>query len=277
MPKPLHELQLDTMLSKSFSFQALNTAQALGMLDMLAQYAKLKAEFKAQPRIELKIAMLEKSAQLHQKIQQASLEVASLASELDCEEERADQIAAYLRDKENEFESRLTASAIIVGALGAVSSGILITSGKQGNQVEYIGIGTGLIEAVLGAIILKNTKKAHFYHPRNVLSDIWYGPAVSNFFPPSVWYYLNYENPQTNTPSIRKQIVELWVKYGQLAYKKQKDLDRFHKLLFGKGGIYTADELTSRANMFDQLESQINLMKQDLKHLSLALERWINE
>lgn len=45
------------------------------------------------------------------------------------------------------------------------------------------------------------------------------------------------------------------------------------ELYFGEGGKYSAEQLSTRADMLDQLESHINLMKQDLRKLSIEIEQ----
>jgi hypothetical protein len=59
--------------------------------------------------------------------------------------------------------------------------------------------------------------------------------------------------------------------------QKEKKKEKVYTLFFGEGGKYTADQLTNRANMHDQIEAQINLMKQDLKLLALELEKINNK
>jgi hypothetical protein len=58
--------------------------------------------------------------------------------------------------------------------------------------------------------------------------------------------------------------------YDEVKEKHRAELrDRF----FGTGGRYNSDELTNRANMYEQLNSEINLMLQDLKDLSFEIEK----
>jgi hypothetical protein len=78
---------------------------------------------------------------------------------MDCEEERADQIATYLKGKDNNIVTKLTVAAIITGASGAVASGLL-TKNKTGS---YVGVATALLEATFGALILFNKHKISFY------------------------------------------------------------------------------------------------------------------
>ena len=45
-------------------------------------------------------------------------------------------------------------------------------------------------------------------------------------------------------------------------------------MYFGKGGLYTSEQLKNRADMMDQVEAFITLMKQDLKELAIEIEKW---
>ena len=44
-------------------------------------------------------------------------------------------------------------------------------------------------------------------------------------------------------------------------------------MYFGNGGQYGADELDNRADMLDQTESYVTLMKQDLKTLMAEIAK----
>lgn len=281
LPKPIHTLDIDTVLTNRFSFQSLNAANAIGLLDLLTEYVNLKKDYKISPTLEKRIEIVELSQKINQRINISSLEISAVASEMDCEEERADQIATYLKGKEDDAETKLTVGAIVVGGVGAITAGVLLAKGDLGNAPEFIGIGAGLSEATLGVLILLNKRKVEFYHSRNALKDIWFAPETSTIFPQSVWYYLTYEKPNGSTKSLRQQLVDKWLGFGQIADTKEKNKEKVYSLFFGEGGKYTADQLTNRANMHDQIEAQINLMKQDLKLLALELEKlnyeWQNQ
>lgn len=271
MPQPIHTLTVDSVLATQLSFRSLNVANAIGVLDLMSDYVAVQKKYKKNPTIENRLTQLEMVQKLNQRINNASLEVSAVSSEMDCEEERTSQIADFLKGKEDETESKLTVGAIIIGATGAIASGLLIDKGNTG---DYIGLGTGITEATLGLLILRNKRNIEFYHHRNALRDIWEGHPVSAIFPPAVWYYLNYSNPnESEKVSFRREIIEKWMNFGQIADEKSKKKTQLLELYFGNGGKYSAQELDNRANMYDQLESQINLMKQDLKALSTELEK----
>lgn len=277
LPKPIHTIDIDTVLTTHFSFQSLNAANAIGLIDLLTDFATLNRDYRVRPTIEKRIEIIEVSQKINQRINISSLEISAVASEMDCEEERADQIATYLKGKEDNAATKLTVGAIVTGAVGAISAGILLTNGDISNTPEFIGIGVGLTEATLGILILFNKRKVQFYHPRNVLKDIWIGPEASSVFPTSVWYYMTYKDPTKNNQSLRQQLVDDWLGFGQIADTKEKNKEKIYALYFGEGGKYTAEKLTNRANMHDQIESYIKLMKQDLNQLAIELEKFTFE
>ncbi len=259
LPQPLHAVSIDPALANHLNSGNLHIANALGLLPDLAQYITLKKDIQPSD-LERRLTVLELKQRVDHKINIASLEVSAVASEMDCEEERTSQVANYLKGSESETESKLTIAAIVVGAAGAIATGGLIESDAASNTV---GIATGITEASLGLLMLFNNRKIVFYHKRNALREVWEWKPVSSNFPPFVWYYLTYRDPNKGTPSIRETIVEKWKNFGQIS----------DSVYFGDGGKYTTDQLVNRADMYDQLESHITLMKQDLKALSLAVDR----
>lgn len=273
LPLPIYTLKLDTALTSRFSFQSLNAANAIGVLDLLKRYIELQAEFQKQHSTELRLDLIELSQKIHQKINQSSIEISAVAGEIDCEEERADQVANFLKNIEDDIETKLTVGAIVVGATGALVTGILLANGYVGSLGEQIGILAGITEGVLGLSILLTKKKIFFQHHRNPLKDIWEGRKTSEIFPKSIWYYLNYFDPNIpEKPSLRYQIIERWMSFGQISLASSKTKRKLIELYFGDGGYYSAEQLYNRANMLDQLEAAINLMQQDLKVLALEFE-----
>lgn len=267
LPEPIDQIELDTALSSRFDSNSLNVAHAIGILSDLTAYVNVHKDFQQNPTLANRLDLLALSQKINQRINVSSLEISAVASEIDCEEERADQIASYLKGKEDNAETKFTVGAIVVGAAGAIAAGWLLASGNETNVPDFIGIGAGVTEATLGLAILLNKRKVNFDHSRNALSEIWEGQQTSTLFPPFVWYYLNYESQDQD--SLRDQIIQRWMSFERV----NKNKKNIYNILFGKGGTYTAEQLVTRANMLDQLEAHISLMKQDLKGLALELER----
>ncbi len=273
LPEALMAHRLDTVLTNRFSMQSLHVANAIGILDYTRQYILARRAYVDSSSLENRLRLLEMNQYINQRINMASLEVSAVASELDCEEERTAQIANYLKNIEDDAETRLTVGVIVTGAVGAIVSGLLLVKNKEEQAVEYIGLGTGIAEAFLGVAILLNKRKVYFEHERNALRDIWEGRETSVIFPEAIWFYLNNHNPAVQEKySLRYKIIEKWMGFGQIADAGKKDRRKLLNLYFGDGGKYSSEQLRNRANMYDQLESYINLMKQDLKRLAVEFD-----
>ena len=108
--------------------------------------------------------------------------------------------------------------------------------------------------------------------PRNLLAEVWGEKPTSELFPPSVWYMLT-EPAFSNSgqTALAHNTRQRWQHYGQLARPESKQGKALATLLFGAGGQYSADQLTVRANMLNELQSAVRLLNQELQGLLLAL------
>lgn len=266
---------LDTGLVRRFSPASRHTAHVFGLLSALAAYAQARRQYQRQPTLAGRVAVLEQRQQLSQRLTQAQLDVATVAAQLDCQEEQADQLAGFMADRAAVAETRLTAASIVVGAVGSLAVGALFFNSKGGKADELIGIGTGLAGAGLGLKIFRNARHPPTVlvaHPRNPLAAVWTGDNAAGLFPPAVWYYLTQPHPAApGQPPVRERLRADWTRYGQLGPDNSKERARLTQLFFGAGGAYTAAELGTRADMHDELESQVNLLQRDLARLSREL------
>lgn len=257
LPRPLHTLSIEQDLAKQLGPGNLNIANALGLLPDLTQYIRLKKDLEPGD-FERRLSVLELKQRIDHRINIASLEVSAVASEMDCEEERTSQVANYLKGMESDMESKLTIAAVVVGATGAIATGGAVKNETASNAV---GIATGITEASLGLLMLFNNRKTDFQHKRNALREVWEGKPTSSNFPPFVWYYLTYRDPNKSIPSVRQAIIEKWENFGQISEEGNKEDDPNTPIYFRDGGRYTTAQLINRADMYDQLESHITLMK----------------
>lgn len=267
LPVALYQQQLSKRLTEKFDHNTLNMANAIGILDLIDKYMQLRTR-RDSTSVEARLRILEIKQDIDHRINAASIEISAVSSEMDCEEERVSQVANYLKGRQGDRESKLTKGAIVVGALGAILAGGVV---KNEGVSNTIGITAGIGEAGLGLMMIFNKESVEFHHKRNALKDVWDNVETSAIFPPLVWYYLKYKNPSVGQDkSLREQIVEKWTNLGQINLDPKKSSVQ---LFFGEGGKYSTDELENRADMYDQLESSITLMKQDLKALMLELDK----
>ena len=71
--------------------------------------------------------------------------------------------------------------------------------------------------------------------------------------------------------SIAHNTRQRWQHYGQLAHPTSKDGRVLTALLLGPGGPYSADQLTVRANMLNELQAAVRLLNQELQGLLVML------
>lgn len=272
IPRPIYNLQIDTALITRFNPKDLNLANAIGILDLLSDYINKINEVKECNSLQSQIDLINIRQEINNRIDLTSLEISSVTSELDCEEERINQISSYLKEREMQRETRLTVGSIILGSLTAIVAGVLVSSSDPGNISDYIGISVGLVDAAIGVMILTNKRKVELEHSRNVLREIWLATETSSVYPPSIWYYLNYKDPDNkNEISLREQLIENWKVFGQVSSTKNNSHNKGIEIYFSDGGSYSSEQLENRANMYDQIESTIKLMKQDLRNLTLSI------
>lgn len=250
-------LKIGEKLRQNFDLKIIDMAIALNMVTDLENY--LDDDKERLERLELKTRMIAK-------IMKMNLELHSLMSAIDCEEEKSDQIASYLEKALRKKERNLTVAAIITGAVVGVSAGIILASDNpQNDWAEYIGIAGGLTEVFLGLSILKLDRKVIIRHPKNILRDVYIAEERPIYFPPSTWYYFNSKKHSQQRISLKEQLVERWDTYNLT--------DEGMALLLSDGGTYSPDLLKNRSEMLDQLESQLSLISKDLLYFINHLQK----
>ncbi len=251
-------LALSPALVRQFSRHDLLVANAVAIIPQLQQLAqpnRLSVQDDEQIRQQMLTRLLS-----------AQTQIASLAAELDCEGERADQLATYLDEQDDRRIRRLTIGSVVVGAITTVVTAFI--SGDNADKIT--GISGGLASAALGgAAAFSSNQRVPFQHQRNLLTDVWEQKKTSSTYSPAVWYVLN-EKSFSNSQqySIAHNIRQRWLDY---VLSGTSDAER--ALYFGAGGAYRADDLHTRANMLNQLQSSVRLINQELQSLLLNLSK----
>ena len=268
-PQANVEAALSPTLLARYPRRMLLTANAVGLLPTLQALLALQKAARQQPGPAAELAVLRQRQLIAAQVALVSSTVASLAAELDCEGERADQVAGYLKNLDDRRTQRLNVLSIGIGAASGIGTTVI---DNQAGQYAF-GIGGGLLAAGLGLLTLRQQgHTAEFGHPRNLLADVWAEKPASDVFPPSVWYLLT--DPAFSNggqTSIAHNTRQRWQHYGQLAKPESKQGKALAALLFGPGGQYSADDLTVRANMLNELQSAVRLLNQELQGLLLTL------
>lgn len=262
-------LALTPALLARYPRRTLLTANALGLLPGLRQLLALQAAARQQPGPAAALAVAEQRQRLLAQVVLAGTTVGSMAAELDCEGERADQLATYLAKLDSRRVQRFNSFSLLAGAGSGIGATVAST---QGGQYGF-AIGGGVLTAALGLLALRPPKyTADFRHPRNLLTAVWTEQADPALWPPSLWYLLT--NPAFSNfgqASIAHNTRLRWQHYGPLAHSGSKASQQLAALLFGPGGTYSADQLTIRADLLNELQAAVRLFDQELQGLLLTL------
>ena len=189
----------------------------------------------------------------------AQLQVSATAAALDNEEERAEQVVDFMRERQDRREHRFTVASIVVGGLTSVISGIALAD-HRGDSSDWIGVVGGIAGVSLSLPSLLKPKKSRYEHRRNALAALWLDQNETGLFPPMVWRYIN-DRPEPGVATLRDELVDQWRQTG-----------RDNALYFSEGGRYTADELATRSAMLDQAESYVKQIQQAISEVATTLE-----
>lgn len=249
-------IQQDSILNANLSKHDILISNAIGIEVYLTAYLQIKKDTLKKLVLKQKIT---------DRLILTSIEINALASELDCNGERINKLADYVNGLNNKKTKNLTVASVTIGALTTVAA-VLVKNNNSSNAVAVSG---GLLSAGLGALtIAPKGKKIELKLQRNLLRNIWHNDNSNRAYPNSIWIIINekqFSNSGKN--DLQESIKNRWLQYnfdGKIDAKTQK-------LFFDDGGIYTADDLYTRANMLNELQATIRSLEQDLKSLSLKL------
>ncbi|RZI75468.1 MAG: hypothetical protein EOP13_05285 [Pseudomonas sp.] len=268
-PKVDPDASLTPELLARYPRRNLLTANAIGLLPSLQALVLLPLPNDGEVDVATELKALKQRQVVLTQVMLASSTVSSLAAELDCEGERADQMASHLADLDNTRTQRLNVLSIAIGAF----SGIGTTLSDNRQTQHLLGVGGGLLGAGLGLFTLnQDGHKEDFQHARNLLTDVWFEHANSTIWPASVWHMLT--SPAFSNEgrtSIAHNARARWQRDSQFENLDSEEGRRLTALLFGTGGSYSAAELKLRADMLNELQSSVRLLNQEIQGLLLAL------
>lgn len=246
----------DSILKANLSQHDILISKAIGIESYLSEYLQTKKDTLKRLVLKQKIT---------DRLILTSIEINALASELDCNGERIDKLANFVNDINNKKTRNLTVASVTIGALTTVAT-VLI---KNNNASDIVGVSGGLVSAGLGALtIAPKGKKINLKLERNLLRNIWFNDNSNGAYPNSIWAILNekqFSNSGKN--DLQESIKNRWLQYN---FDGKIDAQT-EKLFFYDGGIYSADDLSSRANMLNELQATVRSLEQDLKSLSVRL------
>lgn len=242
-------------LKKELSEHDYTLCKATGLLPALSSYVNAKDTLQA----------LVAKQNITDRFLLATTELEAISAELDCNGERIDQLASYLDNINSNKTTKLTVASIALGALTVASSAI-IKNNSVNNAVNITG---GAAAAAIGFMTLNpKGKKVEMYTHRNMLKNIWYNDNSDQTYPQSLWHILTekeFSNSKKST--LIETIKSRWVQYN---FGDGTD-PTTERMFFKDGGIYTAGDLHTLSNMYNELQATIRGTQQDMRSLILKI------
>ena len=251
-----------------FSQSATNIAEVIGARESLEQMALLASQAGDPASAAVGLERLSVRQSTTDAILRAMLDVSSVLADLDCQNERGDQLRDHLQKLEDRRTRQLSLGSILVGALTAIVSGGLSLAYPTTNGGDVAAMIGGTLEASVGVAAVFGTVSGELPTERNLMGEVWEGPSRSTLFPPTVWRFLNQPvGGATGRFTLRDVVIAQWRMGERLGREgSQEERDRI-ALLFGRGGTYTLDDLNARDTMLDLLKVSVASMNQDLQLL----------
>ncbi|OQW37249.1 MAG: hypothetical protein A4E19_13870 [Nitrospira sp. SG-bin1] len=247
---------------EGFSPRVLDAAYAIQALPLLRELHALQQEGGA-----AQITLLSIREKLLGRILLGIEEVNGLVAEIECEADRANQVADRLQDENSSRVRYETLGAIIVAGVAAVASGGAVVAGLTALEAGA-AIGGGTVAAGLATLPLFAETHQEYSHPRNLLREVWDGPTTSALFPSSVWRYLTRQTKaELDGTTYRTELIKAWRQEGRLGEPGSDIEEKRLALFFREGGVYELQDLRARAAMLKILASMVELMHQDLEML----------
>ena len=188
-------------------------------------------------------------------------EIDAALGELGCVDDQLEALQEELDERQSDFELVFTISSIATGALAAVLAGVLDLTHPDSAAAPVVGIVGGVASASLGILAFwAPDQTVELVHGRNLLRAVRDEAAVdAGTF--SGFITRSFEAPRDGAPSPRDTLRASW--RDTLA-----DLDpATAAIFFGNGGRYDREMLRLREVTVEDLEVEVQLIRQDLELL----------
>lgn len=243
--------QIAALRAAGFSGDALETAEAIGALDILLRL--VEAERAPRPDLPLILAR----QQVTQHVLLGLLDVQATLAAIDCAGERGAQLRAQLVRMDSRSARNLGLAGLVIGgATAAITGGFSLAS--LSNAGDIAGIIGGSLGSAVGGAQLYVGASGQLRARVNPLAELRNQPEHSTIFPATVWRYLT-RRDAPGEANIAEDILAEW---------RAADLisdDRAEDALFAPEARVGVEELDRRDAMYDLLEARIALMNRDLR------------
>ncbi len=192
-----------------------------------------------------------------------TIDINSLASEMNCYIDRFTEILAMMTEKEDDIVNSNTIFAIMSGAIAAIIDGLTI---YDNNINQKIIISGGLLVSYFSYMAFRPMVTVEFRPKSTNLKDIWNNPDKTDNYSTAMWFLMTKKINEDDEPPYRELLIKRWVDNNFLG-EAGEEREEMVNLFFGKGGISSITNLYNRREMITQLRTIITLYEQDARAL----------
>jgi hypothetical protein len=196
--------------------------------------------------------------EVHEILSLTHLELASMLAMIDCERDRAMQLASHLDLIRGKEIDELTFISICFTVAGTSMAAALELAGLSNS----VYLGADVLLAIVSAYYAGQTMNldvtAKFDTNNNLLNELIKKPEKPKLYYESVWNFL-VDETFPGEVSERQEIIQIWAKDGST---KEDE-----KLFFSLGGEYTALQLYRLVQRLDTLKTRTAFMNLELRQL----------
>jgi hypothetical protein len=257
---------------------ALQMARIIGVESDIEKLSSLSAAKEAGAAPGLSLEELSLRQQINDAVIVASLDVDSVAAEIDYEREQTVELRSLWRYKRDRAIGTTNVAVLAAGTGLGIVSGLLQfskTTSSAGNAVGFAAGGLSTLFSIRSFRQVHGGKRPAWVLP-NMLAPFLPQPEEQHsHYPDDIWAYLNIAPSGAASQASRKeQLLAGWVAAGRIAPPNSPQWKRRVELLTSTNAAdkdLNIELMNERAAMLDDVANQVLLMKHDLGDLLRGL------
>jgi hypothetical protein len=257
---------------------ALQMARIIGVESDIEKLSSLSAAKEAGAAPGLSLEELSLRQQINDAVIVASLDVDSVAAEIDYEREQTVELRSIWRYKRDRAIGTTNLAVLAAGTGLGIVSGLLQfskTTSSVGNAVGFAAGGISTLFSLRSFRQVHGGKRPAWVLP-NMLAPFLRQPEEQHsHYPDDIWAYLNTAPSGAASQASRKeQMFAGWVAAGRIAPPNSPKWKRRIELLTSTNAAdkdLNIELMNERAAMLADLANQVSLMKHDLADLLRGL------
>jgi hypothetical protein len=257
---------------------ALQMARIIGVESHIEKLSSLSAAKEAGAAPVLSLEELSLRQQIHEAVTVASLDVDSVAAEIDYEREQTVELRSIWRYKRDRAIGTTNVAVLAAGTGLGIVSGLLQfskTTSSAGNAVGFAAGGISTLFSLRSFRQVHGGKRPAWVLPNMLAPFLRQSDEQHSHYPDDIWAYLSTVPAGAASQATRKeQMFAGWVAAGRIAPPNSPQWKRRIELLTSTNAAdkdLNIELMNERAAMLADLANQVSLMKHDLADLLRGL------